>query len=128
MRKLIALTLIGWLLFNGSQPASAHAQLVGANPKAKSVVYVLPAQINLMFTDDLIDLSDSNQIQVVDPKGQRIDSGSTTLKGNQLGIGLKKSKLIGKYTVTYRVLSEDGHPVSAIYWFTLAKKPVKTKG
>ena len=123
MRKLIATLALGWLLLSGTTPATAHAQLVSANPKAKSVLYSLPAQIKLMFSDDLIELEAGNQIQVVDPKGKRIDTGANSLLGNQLSTGLKPSNLLGRYSVTYRVLSEDGHPVSASYYFTLAKKP-----
>jgi methionine-rich copper-binding protein CopC len=111
------------MLLVSATPASAHAQLVSANPKSKSTVYVLPAQVKLMFSDDLIDLEGGNQIQVTDPKGKRVDNGETVLLGNQLNAGLKKSTLLGKYKVTYRVLSEDGHPVSASYFFTLSKRP-----
>jgi methionine-rich copper-binding protein CopC len=127
LRKTIALLMLGWMLLSSAAPASAHAQLVSANPKAKSTVYVLPAQVKLMFSDDLIDLEGGNQIQVTDPKGKRIETGSTLLVGNQLSIGIKKSALLGRYVVTYRVLSEDGHPVSAKYVFTLAKKPATKK-
>ena len=127
MRKLIASLLLGWVLLVSATPASAHAQLVSANPKSKSTVYVLPVQVKLMFSDDLIDLEGGNQIQVTDPKGKRVDNGETVLLGNQLNAGLKKSTLLGKYKVTYRVLSEDGHPISASYTFTLAKKPATKK-
>jgi methionine-rich copper-binding protein CopC len=127
LRKLIAGLLLGWMLLVNSTPASAHAQLVSANPKSKSVVYSLPKQVRLMFSDDLIELAEGNQIQVTDPKGKRIDTGENILLGNQLSTGLKKSVLLGRYTVTYRVLSEDGHPVSAKYFFTLANKPIKKK-
>lgn len=119
--------MLGWMLLSGAAPASAHAQLFGANPKSKSTVYVLPSQVKLMFSDDLIDLQDGNKIQVTDPKGRRVDNGTITLLGNQLSTGLKKSSVLGRFTVTYRVLSEDGHPVSASYYFTLAKKPAKQK-
>jgi methionine-rich copper-binding protein CopC len=127
MRKLIASLLLGWLLLVSATPASAHAQLVSANPKAKSTVYVLPTQVKLMFSDDLIDLPGGNLIQVTDPKGKRMDAGSISLLGNQLSVELKKSSLLGRYKVTYRVLSEDGHPISSSYYFTLAKKPAKKK-
>lgn len=113
------------MLLVGATPASAHAQLVGANPKAKATIYVLPAEVKLMFSDDLIDLGDSNQIEVTDPKGKRVDTAANRLIGNQLSTGLKKSTQLGSYKITYRVLSEDGHPVSASYTFTLAKKPNK---
>ena len=113
------------MLITSATPASAHAQLVSANPKAKSVLYVLPTQVKLMFDDDLIDVAGGNQIQVTDPKGKRIDVAESHLLGNQLNIDLKKSSVLGRYTVTYRVLSADGHPISASYFFNLAKKALK---
>lgn len=119
--------MLGWMLLSGAAPASAHAQLVSASPKAKSTVYVLPAQVKLMFSDDLINIEGGNQIQVTDPKGKRMDSGACQLLGNQLAVALKKSALLGRYQVTYRVISDDGHPVSASYYFTLAKKPATKK-
>jgi methionine-rich copper-binding protein CopC len=119
--------MLGWMLLVSATPVSAHAQLLSANPQSKSTVYVLPIQVKLMFSDDLIDLEGGNQIQVTDPKGKRLDLGANTLLGNQLSVELKKSSLLGRYKVTYRVLSEDGHPISASYYFTLAKKPAKKK-
>ncbi len=125
MRKLIASLMLGWLLLISASPASAHAQLVSANPRAKAVVYALPSSIRLMFSDDLIDLAEGNQIQVTDPKGKRIDTGQTLLVGNQLTARVNRSTILGRYTITYRVISEDSHPISARYYFTLAKKPKK---
>lgn len=89
------------------------------------MVHVLPTAIKLMFTDDLIDLPDGNLIQVFDPRGKRIDVGNTELLGNQLTKSIKSSNLIGRYRVTYRAISEDSHPISASYFFNLAKKPKK---
>jgi copper transport protein len=117
--------MLGWMLLVGATPASAHAQMTSSNPKAKSIVYALPTSIKLMFTDDLIDLAGGNEIQVFDPRGKRIDLGSATVLGNQLTKAIKRSTLLGRYRVTYRVISEDSHPVSASFVFQLAKKTKK---
>ena len=37
-------------------------------------------------------------------------------------VKLRKISTLGKYTVRYRVISEDGHPVNGTYKFSLVKK------
>jgi methionine-rich copper-binding protein CopC len=118
-----ALALVG-LTFGLALPASAHAQLLLSNPRIGSSVYLLPSKIQLTFDDNLIDLGgSSNQIEVTDPKGKRIDSGATRVDGSALTVQLKPYTLLGKYEVTYRVISADGHPVSNSFPFYLEKKP-----
>jgi copper resistance protein C len=115
--------LVG-LTFGFTLPASAHAQLLLSNPKIGSSVLLLPSKVQLTFDDNLIDLGgSSNQIEVTDPKGKRIDSGATRVDGSALSVQLKPDNLLGKYEVTYRVISADGHPVSNSFPFYLEKKP-----
>ena len=122
MRKLLALVMTGSLLFLGNSPSFAHAQLTSANPKANSVLFALPSTIKLQFTDDIIAEAGVNVITVTGPTGKRADSGATSVTGNQLAVSVKKSATLGKYTVRYRVVSEDGHPITGTYKFSLAKK------
>jgi copper resistance protein C len=125
LKKLAAALALVGLTFGLSLPASAHAQLLLANPKIGSSVYALPSKVQLTFDDNLIDLGGtSNQVEVTDPKGKRIDSGSTHVDGATLAVQLKSDTAVGKYEVTYRVISADGHPVSNSFPFYLAKKPV----
>ena len=122
MRKLLALVMTGSLLFLGNSPSFAHAQLTSANPKANSVLFALPSTIKLQFTDDIIADAGGNVITVTSASGRRIDVGATTVLGNQMTVKLRKISTLGKYTVRYRVISEDGHPVNASYKFSLVKK------
>ena len=80
--------------------------------------------MSLTFDDNLINLGgNSNQIEVTDPKGVRLDSGTSLVSGATLSVALKPDTIIGKYEVTYRVISADGHPVSNSFPFYLDKKP-----
>ncbi|MEN9747889.1 MAG: CopC domain [Actinomycetota bacterium] len=81
--------------------------------------------VSLTFDDDLIDLQDGNQIVVTDPKNKRVDIGASVLQGSKLSVQLKKFTLLGKYEVTYHVISNDGHPVTGQFPFYLKKKPAK---
>lgn len=119
MKKLFAFVLALLVLMPGAQ-AFAHAQLVGASPKANAKVSQSVKQVKLTFDDDLIDLAGSNQITVTNSKKQRVDAANSVVVGNQLSVGLKKLK-IGKYKVYYRALSADGHPISASYSFSVTK-------
>ncbi|MEY3677740.1 MAG: hypothetical protein RL351_967 [Actinomycetota bacterium] len=119
MKKLIAIGLALLVLSPGA-PAFAHAQLVGAFPKANAKVSQAASQVKLTFDDDLIALGDSNQITVTNSKKQRVDNAKSVVVGNQLSVGLKKLKF-GKYKVSYRALSADGHPITASYSFTVNK-------
>lgn len=119
MKKLIAIGLALLVLSPGA-PAFAHAQLVGAFPKANAKVSQAVLQVKLTFDDDLIALGDSNQITVTNSKKQRVDNAKSVVVGNQLSVGLKKLKF-GKYKVSYRALSADGHPITASYSFTVNK-------
>lgn len=123
--KSLGLLLLGLMLLISSTPALAHAQLISSTPKANSKISVLPDQVKLIFDDDLIDLEGGNQIQVFNPKGKRIYVAETALLGNQLTVNLRRESVLGKYTVAYRVLSADGHPVSSRFYFTLVKKATK---
>ncbi|MFM6966065.1 MAG: copper resistance protein CopC [Rhodoluna sp.] len=107
-------------------PAFAHAQLLVANNKVGVTLYSLPATVQLTFDDNLIVLGEAaNQIQVTDPKGKHLEVGPSSVNAATLSVRLKTGALVGKYEVTYRVISADGHPVSSSYPFYLAKKPVK---
>jgi methionine-rich copper-binding protein CopC len=119
LKKIFALALALLVLIPGA-PAFAHAQLTGANPKANAVLTKAPTQIKLTFDDDLIALESSNKIEVTNSKGQRVDTNNSSVLGNQLTVSLKKLSA-GKYRISYRVLSADGHPVAASYYFTVKK-------
>jgi copper resistance protein C len=122
-KRLAALALVG-LTFGLALPASAHAQLLIANPPVGSSVSALPSRVSLTFDDNLINLGgSSNQIQVIDPKGNHVEVGVSAVNGPTLSVPLKPETIVGKYEVTYRVISADGHPVSNSFPFYLDKKP-----
>ncbi|MEN9606328.1 MAG: hypothetical protein RL605_156 [Actinomycetota bacterium] len=123
LRALTAAFMVAVIaLFGLSTPASAHAQLAIANPKVSSVLTKAPVRITLTFDDDLIAVDGGNQIAVTDPKGKPVSQGASQLNGATLSVALKKLTVFGRYKVLYRVLSADGHPVSAFYYFYFQKK------
>ncbi|MFB7242554.1 hypothetical protein CW362_32135 [Streptomyces populi] len=114
---LLLLTVFGALLA-GAAPASAHAALTGSNPTQGSVVDEAPAQVSLTFSEQVS--LNGNSLQVLDPKGQRVDAGAASdLGGDTYGLKLRPGLPDGTYTVTYQVVSADSHPVSGAFTFSV---------
>ncbi|MCT9005400.1 copper resistance CopC/CopD family protein [Streptomyces rhizosphaerihabitans] len=114
---LLLLAVFGALLA-GAAPASAHAALTGSNPTQGSVVDKAPAQVSLTFSEQ-VSLNDKS-LQVLDPKGGRVDAGSASdLGGDTYGLKLRPGLPDGTYTVTYQVVSADSHPVSGAFTFSV---------
>ncbi len=112
------------LIFLFIPPASAHTSLVSANPAEKSIVAEAPLAISLMFNEDLLLLGDKNpnQVEVVDEAGIKV-SGEATVNGPIISAPLSIENP-GRYNVSYRVASGDGHIVTGEYHFTVASPEV----
>ena len=120
--KRIVIPIFSALLFLSTVPtANAHSTLVASIPKGGGELSVLPKFVTLKFNESLLILADKNpnSITVLSPKGILISSGTPKVKGNTLSISLKTKKATGKFKVTYRVVSADGHPISGEYFFTV---------
>ncbi|MFI6336194.1 copper resistance CopC/CopD family protein [Streptomyces sp. NPDC050535] len=119
IRTLLLLFLaVAGALLAGAAPASAHAALTGSNPTQGSVVDKAPTQISLTFSEQIA-LSDG-ALQVLDPKGERVDTGrATNPSGTTYAVKLHSGLPDGTFTVTYQVVSADSHPVSGAFTFSI---------
>lgn len=118
LRRSLALALAGLLTFV-TLPALAHAQLVDASPKANQTMSASPSEFRLFFSDELIDLGPaSNWLKVENAQGVVVSTDSV-LNGNQVSAKPTQALKPGKYQLTWRVLSEDGHPIQGNYEFTV---------
>ncbi|MER6351174.1 copper resistance protein CopC [Streptomyces sp. NPDC001634] len=126
VRGLLALLLaVAGALFGGTAPASAHAALIGSDPGQGTVVDKAPTQITLTFSEKVA-LSD-NSLRVLDPKGQRVDTGkASNLSGTMYGVPVRSGLPRGTYTVTYQVVSADSHPVSGAFTFSVGAPSTTT--
>ncbi|GAA1030086.1 MULTISPECIES: copper resistance CopC family protein [Amycolatopsis] len=119
MRKaLLALAISGVALLGTATPALAHNVLINSDPANGASVAKGPAKVTLTF-DQYVQNADVNQIAVTGPDGSQWAEGPVTVENNVLSAPLRPLGPAGKYTVGYRVLSADGHPVSGEIPFTL---------
>ncbi len=109
---LAAALLVGF----GSAPAAAHAVLEKTTPADGSALQTAPASVSLTF--DEAPQAKFSAIHVTGPDGQRKDSGPVTLAGGVVSEQLAGSRPAGRYVVDWRVVSDDGHPVSGQFSFT----------
>ncbi|MGO4534974.1 copper resistance CopC family protein [Leifsonia sp. 2MCAF36] len=102
--------------------ADAHDYLVGSDPSADSTVTTALTSVTLTFNDRVLDLSgngSTNLLTVTGPGSatRHFETGCAKVADAKLSapVALGPS---GTYTVTYQIVSADGHTVSSSYPFT----------
>ena len=106
-------------------PAQAHADFVSSNPSDGSVVQSFPSEISLTFNEELLTLDDEsvNTISLFGPDEIEISLSPAEVTGANLVTtvaGDAAALPAGKYRVSYRVVSADGHPVKGEISFEVA--------
>ena len=103
---LAALFLV---LVSTAGPATAHATLVSSNPKDGATLDSEPATVSLTFNEDV---STPAQLQVTAPDGSTLADEDPTVDGTKVTQSIGSAGLAGTYTIAYRVVSADGHPIT----------------
>lgn len=106
----------GWNL-----PASAHASLVGSDPEAGQRLDRLPERVTLEFSEPI---SEPAYVVVTAPDGSRADQDEVRVDGAEVSVALAGSAPEGTYGAAFRVVSEDGHPVTGRISFVVGDGPL----
>lgn len=101
--------------------AQAHDYLVGSTPKLNSTVTTAPKQVSLKFNDIVLTRPAPPQLSVQGPDGRYYETGCATVTDTTVNVPVALGGA-GKYTVTWRIVSADGHPVSDSMSFTYHPK------
>lgn len=101
--------------------ASAHDYLVGSDPAADSTVTAPPSTVTLTFNDRVLDLAgdgSSTLLTVTGPDAatRHFETGCATVADRNVSAPVALGGA-GSYTVTYQIVSADGHTVSNSYAF-----------
>jgi len=102
-------------------PASAHTALKSSDPKAGAEI-ASPTQITLTYTETVR----LPRVILTGPDGTRRESGTAQAKGDEVTQPVNGTLPDGTYTVGWRVVSSDGHPVTGTYKFTVKGSPATT--
>jgi len=106
------------LLLLIANDASAHATLDHAEPRVGNTVATGPREVTLWFTQKLEPAF--SRITVTNSAGQRVDTGSTRVSGNQMSVSLRSGGA-GTYRVNWRVLSVDTHTTDGSFTFRVGQ-------
>ncbi|CAH0251166.1 Copper resistance protein C [Arthrobacter sp. Bi83] len=121
------------MLFSAG-PASAHDAAESSSPAAGATVATPPAKVSVTFNNNPLGLG--SQIKVSDASGSDWADGKVEIVDNVASQKLRDGAPAGKYTVVWRVVSSDSHPIEGTFTFTAtagaagstAAAPVPTAG
>jgi methionine-rich copper-binding protein CopC len=107
--------------------ASAHTVIVSASPAENAILEVLPSTISITFAEELIEIGDSNSIEVMDQAGSELVLTKPTVTGAVLRSELSPTQSLGLFIVNYRAVAADGHVITGKYEFTVSPKAVASQ-
>jgi copper transport protein len=120
MRLLAALaTLLLAVCF--ATGASAHAALVSVEPASGSMLASAPEAVKLRFNEAVT----AGAIRLIDGAGRERDA-RVSASGETISVAMPPDLPQGTAVVSYRVISQDGHPVAGSVIFSIGM-PTATK-
>ncbi|ABK01782.1 copper resistance protein CopC [Arthrobacter sp. FB24] len=120
IRHLLS-ALIGALFFTAAvlaaaAPASAHDAAESSSPAQGSTVATPPEKVSVTFNRDPLALG--SQFQVKDAAGTNWAEGPVEIVDNVASQKLRPGAPAGEFTVVWRVVSSDSHPIEGTFTFT----------
>ncbi|MDT0528266.1 copper resistance protein CopC [Micromonospora sp. DSM 115977] len=106
------------LLLVPAAPAAAHNTLRAASPADGDRLTTPPTRVTLEFAQRLDPTFTT--IALTDATRRKIPTGGPTVDGTKGTVTVDETLGEGTYTVAYRIVSADGHPVQGSYRFTVA--------
>jgi methionine-rich copper-binding protein CopC len=108
---VLAAALLGF-----SAPASAHDAAESSAPAQGATVATPPAKVSVTFSNNPLGIG--AQFSVKDSTGAQWADGAVEIVDNVASQKLKAGAPAGQYTVTWRVVSSDSHPIEGTFGFT----------
>ncbi|WP_354178300.1 copper resistance CopC family protein [Arthrobacter sp. UYP6] len=118
-----ALLMAGFAAALSTAPAAlAHDELVSSAPAAGERFETSPPELELVFSSALMDLG--NQILVLDADGRNWAEAAPVLSRETLVQPLPTDMPGGEYSVRWRAVSSDGHPITGQFEFLVGAEAV----
>jgi methionine-rich copper-binding protein CopC len=95
--------------------ASAHSVVVATDPDRDGVVAVAPTQVIIAWNEAVTNVVET----VTGPDNAQWSTGSAQGSGAEYTVGMRPDAPPGLYTVNWKVISDDGHPVSGSWTYTV---------
>jgi copper transport protein len=114
MRLVAGLAMLLLALCFGTE-ASAHASLVSAEPRDGSVLAQAPKRVELRFNESVT----AGAVHVIDADGRLRGDATIDATAETILVTLPDGLPRGTSIVSYRVISQDGHPVTGAVTFSV---------
>lgn len=108
---LVSTSLLLWV----SLPAWGHTRLESSEPAADDTVTEAFDAVLLVFNEAVS--SEFAAVRVTDPAGDRVDVGPPEMAGERVEQPLGPVTEHGEYSVAWRVVAGDGHPLEGTFTF-----------
>ena len=114
-RALAGTALVLALVLATAGPASAHAVLLRTEPSPQTTVKSPPEAVRLRFSEP-VEVT-FGAVRVFDVDGKRVDEGKIETASGRRELVVPARLPGGTYTVTWRIVSTDGHRISGGFQF-----------
>jgi copper transport protein len=116
LRRAVVAIAVVLAALAAAPSAFGHATLQQSTPGNNSIVRQSPPEVTLQFSEAVETAFGS--IRVYDCGGTRVDSGKVARpSSSSVAVELDRRLSAGTYTVTWRVISADAHPVAGAFTF-----------
>ncbi|GAB3234567.1 hypothetical protein GCM10027447_31820 [Glycomyces halotolerans] len=121
--KMLAAAACGAVMaLSFASAASAHAALVSTDPEDGAALDTAPESFSATFSE-ILD-GPSTEIAVTGPGGEAVEVDEPSFDGDTFTQPMRYTAP-GRYTVAFRVISEDGHRVDGSVAFTVEEIPAE---
>ncbi|WP_396641562.1 copper resistance protein CopC [Microbacterium sp.] len=125
-RPGLAVLLVALCAFFIAAPSAAfaHDELIGSTPDDGEIIETGPSEIDLRFSANPLEGDGATEVLVIDPSGAEVQQGDPILDRNGVIQELSGADERGTYTVVWRIVSSDGHPISGELTFSVGETSV----
>ncbi|MHA7263063.1 copper resistance CopC family protein [Arthrobacter sp. TMN-37] len=109
---IILLVLLGL----AAGPAAAHDELSSSNPADGATVAAVPGAVELTFSS--VPSGIGAQVEILDADGASWSDGPARIVDNTAVQDVRAGAPAGEFTVNWRVVSSDSHPIEGVLTFT----------
>ncbi|GAA1089303.1 copper resistance CopC family protein [Nocardiopsis metallicus] len=105
-------------------PAFAHDVLIGSDPEDGAALDTVPEEVVLTFNNSPLAGGSGSAIVVTGPDGAEKQEGDLEFDGTDVSVDLAPLSEAGEYSIAYRVVSSDGHPIQDTLTFSVSEEAV----
>ncbi|MGM9472889.1 copper resistance protein CopC [Pseudarthrobacter sp. YS3] len=113
---LLGAAVFAAALLGVSMPASAHDAAESTSPAQDATVATAPEKVSVTFSKNPLGIG--SQFSVKDSAGAEWADGAVSIVDSVASQKLKSGAPAGAYTVAWRVVSSDSHPIEGTFGFT----------